>query len=266
MASPDSPVTYRLSRRSFLTAAGGAGALLALPAALTLAHGDDDKHEDDHSDDDHDATATSTSSHDDHDDEGKVAPLGTVPAGSAEVRIVDDDEHGFQPATITVDLGQQVTFVNRDDHDHTVTGSGFDTGVIHPGEQATVTFDAPGSFAYACQIHPAMTGTVMVRDASGAVPGTPAASPAASPSAGSAASVTIKDFAFAPPELSIDAGSTVTWTNEDSTPHTATAEDGSFDTGRIDPGSSASHTFDTPGSYPYICAFHPTMHGTVIVT
>jgi plastocyanin len=111
-----------------------------------------------------------------------------------------------------------------------------------------------------------MTGTVMVRDASGAVPGTPAASPAASPSAGGSASVAITDVAFAPPELSIAAGTTVTWTNADGTPHTATAEDGSFDTGRIAPGASASQTFETAGSYPYICAFHPTMHGTITVT
>lgn len=272
MPSFDLADPRRLTRRSLLALAVGSGALLAIPAAL--AHDDDDDK------DDHDSSGSGSDhddrdddSHDDHDDDsggsdddGKVAAQGTVPPGSVEVRIVDDDADGFQPGTITVDLGQQVTFVNLDDDPHTATGAGFDTGTIDPGQQATVTFDAPGSFPFACQIHPVMTGLVQVRDASGAVPGTPAASPAASPSAGATAEVTIVDFAFDPAELRVAAGTTVTWTNRDSVPHTATADDGSFDTGTIDGGASGSHTFDAPGTFAYICTFHPNMTGTVIVS
>ena len=267
MPSFDPIDPQRLTRRSLLALAGGAGALLAIPA---IAHDDDDH-------DDHDSSGSGSGhddSHDDRDDErddssdddGKVAAQGTVPPRSAEVRIVDDDADGFQPGTITVDLGQQVTFVNLDDDPHTATGAGFDTGIIDPGQQATVSFEEAGSFPFACQIHPVMTGSVQVRDASGAVPGTPAASPAASPAAGATAEVTIADFAFDPAELRVAAGTTVTWTNRDSVPHTATADDGSFDTGAIDGGASASHTFDAPGTFAYICAFHPNMTGTVIVT
>jgi plastocyanin len=272
MTAPDlADPRFALTRRSLLALAGGAGALLAIPA---LAHDDDDHDRD--QDDDHDSSG-SGSGHDDHDDhsrdddsgsddDGKVAAQGTVPPGSLEVRIVDDDADAFQPGAIAVDLGQQVTFVNLDDDPHTATGAGFDTGIIDPGQQVTVTFEEAGSFPYACQIHPMMTGTVDVRDASGAFPGTPAATPAASPAATGQASVAIRDFAFAPAEIEVPAGTTVSWTNEDTVPHTATAGDGAFDTGTIDGGGTASHTFDTEGRFEYVCAFHPNMAGAVVVT
>ena len=78
--------------------------------------------------------------------------------------------------------------------------------------------------------------------------------------------VEIVDFAFAPDVIEVSAGTTVTWTNMDSAPHTATAEDGSFDSGELGQGESFSFTFEEPGEYPYICTFHPNMTGTVIVT
>jgi plastocyanin len=61
-------------------------------------------------------------------------------------------------------------------------------------------------------------------------------------------SVTIADFAFTPTELTVAAGTTVAWTNEDLAPHTATVEDGSFDSDRLDQGASFQHTFDEPVS------------------
>ena len=79
------------------------------------------------------------------------------------------------------------------------------------------------------------------------------------------ASVDIADFTFGPNSVTITAGGTVTWTNSDSAPHTATGDGGSFDTGTIDPGGSQSITFDTPGTYTYFCAIHPDMTATVVV-
>lgn len=260
MPSPD-PIdrSSLLSRRALLAFVGGVGALSVIPAAIVLSKGDDDDGEDDDHTDDHN-----------DDDEGKVSPIGTIPAGSMEVRIVDDDANAFKPQMLTIDLGQSVTFVNRDDKPHTATGPGFDTGKIQPGEQATVTFDEAGVFPYSCQYHPMMTGTVSVRNEQGEVPGaTASASPVASPvgaAAGNMVEVAIVDFAFDPAQIEIAAGTTVSWTNEDSVPHTATADDGSFNTGVLQQGNSATHTFDTPGTFPYICAFHPSMKGTVIVT
>jgi plastocyanin len=91
------------------------------------------------------------------------------------------------------------------------------------------------------------------------------ATPAAEADA-DASSVTIAEFAFGPQELAVAAGTTVTWTNEDWAPHTATAEDGSFDSGRLDQGASFEHTFDEPGTFAYFCTFHPGMMGSVVVS
>ena len=77
--------------------------------------------------------------------------------------------------------------------------------------------------------------------------------------------VAIEGFAFAPQSIEVTAGSTVTFTNNDGAAHTATADDGSFDTGSLAQGESASVTFDTPGTYTYTCAFHPGMTGTIVV-
>ena len=57
----------------------------------------------------------------------------------------------------------------------------------------------------------------------------------------------------------------ITWTNTDFAPHTATAEDGAWDTGTLERDGRARITFDAPGDYPYFCAHHPHMKGTVTV-
>jgi plastocyanin len=80
-----------------------------------------------------------------------------------------------------------------------------------------------------------------------------------------ATSVTIQNFAFSPNSVTITAGSSVTWTNMDSVTHTATGDDGSFDTGDIAAGSSATITFNDPGTFTYHCAIHPNMTGTIVV-
>lgn len=75
--------------------------------------------------------------------------------------------------------------------------------------------------------------------------------------------VRIVDFSFQPTTLNVTPGTVVTWTNEDSAPHTATGDD--FDTGMLNKGDSNSVTFDTPGAYAYICTYHPSMKGSVVV-
>jgi len=77
--------------------------------------------------------------------------------------------------------------------------------------------------------------------------------------------VEISDFAYNPDPVTIQAGGKVIWMNEDSTPHTATADDGSFDTGPIEEGKLKSETFKQPGTYAYHCTIHPSMHGTIRV-
>jgi plastocyanin len=80
-----------------------------------------------------------------------------------------------------------------------------------------------------------------------------------------AGSVTIKDFSFSPKSVTVNQGDSVTWTNSGPTEHSATASDGSFDTGVFKKGQRRSHTFDKPGTFSYICTPHPFMKGTVTV-
>jgi tyrosinase len=82
---------------------------------------------------------------------------------------------------------------------------------------------------------------------------------------GAEAMVDIADFAFDPDMLEVDAGTTITWTNQDEAPHTVTADDASFDSGQLAFGATFSHLFDTPGTVTYHCEIHPDMVATVVV-
>jgi plastocyanin len=77
--------------------------------------------------------------------------------------------------------------------------------------------------------------------------------------------VQIVEFTYEPDPVVVQVGGKVTWQNEDTAPHTATADDGSFDTGIIEKGKLGSATFKEPGTFTYFCEVHPTMHGTVEV-
>lgn len=79
-------------------------------------------------------------------------------------------------------------------------------------------------------------------------------------------SVKIVDFTYKPASLTVPVGTTVSFTNRDSTAHTATSkESGAFESGSIEPGKSAKITLDEAGTYAYFCAFHPFMKGTIEV-
>src|SRR5215217_7785694 len=85
---------------------------------------------------------------------------------------------------------------------------------------------------------------------------------------GKTMTVSIKNFAFNPPNATVAPGTTVTWVNNDQTAHTATATDPAraFDSGTLQPGQSYSFTFDKPGTYAYHCNIHPDMTATVTVS
>jgi plastocyanin len=79
-------------------------------------------------------------------------------------------------------------------------------------------------------------------------------------------SIAYKDeYTYKPLRAKVKAGSTVTWTNEGTLTHSATAVDGSWTTGEIAPGQSATVKFDTPGTYSYSCADHPWSSAQLIV-
>lgn len=70
---------------------------------------------------------------------------------------------------------------------------------------------------------------------------------------------------FALPSITVAAGTTVEWTNQDDVPHTATADEGAFDSGTLNTGDSYEFTFDEPGTFSYFCEVHPNMTGTITV-
>lgn len=106
----------------------------------------------------------------------------------------------------------------------------------------------------------------------------PSASPSPSPSAspspadGPSSAVTIPigastlgSQAFAPDDLNVAVGTTVTWKNTDAVAHTSTSDAAGWDSGVVNPGQQFSMALSTPGTYRYHCAIHPGMVGTVVV-
>jgi len=77
--------------------------------------------------------------------------------------------------------------------------------------------------------------------------------------------IDIADFAYSMPTVEVAVGTTVTWTNQDSTAHTVSQVGGGFESGKIDSDGTFSFTFDTPGTYEYFCQYHPNMKATIVV-
>ena len=154
----------------------------------------------------------------------------------------------FSPNNLTVPTGTTVTWFNNEAVTHTITSDSalFDSGNITKGNAYYHTFNTIGTFAYHCKYHSGMTGKIIV---SGTIPN----------------QVIIEGFAFSPSTLTIKVGSKVTWTNNDAAIHTATSNTSAFDSGDITQNKSFTFTFNTAGTFPYICLYHTHMTGTIIV-
>jgi plastocyanin len=88
----------------------------------------------------------------------------------------------------------------------------------------------------------------------------------ATPAAAADPTVHIRNFAFVPASLTVPAGATVRFVNDDTEAHTVTATDRTFDSAGLDTGDAWTHRFATPGTFAYFCAMHPYMHGRIVVT
>lgn len=77
--------------------------------------------------------------------------------------------------------------------------------------------------------------------------------------------IVIKKFMFNPMDVTVPAGTEVTWENLDGEPHTVVSLAGDFRSQALDEKDKFSHRFDKPGTYKYICSIHPRMVGTIIV-
>jgi plastocyanin len=83
---------------------------------------------------------------------------------------------------------------------------------------------------------------------------------------GGSDTVTIRDYTYEPARITVAKGTTLTFTNRDSTPHTATSkESGLFESGSLGTGKSGRVVLDESGTFAYYCLFHPFMKGTIVV-
>ena len=89
--------------------------------------------------------------------------------------------------------------------------------------------------------------------------------PAAAPAQPETAHVEIRAHGFSAPSVTVKAGTTVTWVNEDDDAHTVTSTSNAFRSPGLDTGEAFSYTFTQPGTYEYFCTLHPLMTGTVVV-
>ena len=104
-----------------------------------------------------------------------AAPKATQAAATpeAEGASVEIKNFAFEPKTVTIKVGQIVTWTNQDSAAHTVVGDGgIDSGDLSKGKSYSKTFDKEGTFDYHCSIHPQMKGQVIVQK-SGVAPANP---------------------------------------------------------------------------------------------
>jgi plastocyanin len=204
---------------------------------------------------------------------------------TASVAILD---RSFSPTSVTIAPGGTVTWTNQSDRDHTVTGTGFDSGSVGGGGRFSHSFPSAGTFAYICDFHSEMRASVTVTGNAGAAEPTtapagpapaspisaapaprPAAPPSATPAPGGTAAaarhdVAVVDYSFQPARISARVGDSVVWNNQGRAPHTATAT-GTFDTGMFRAGEQRTTTLRTAGTFNFTCAVHPEMAGVLTV-
>jgi len=153
---------------------------------------------------------------------------------------------------------------NHQGDDSSGSGSGLkaETNVLQPGETARLTLDLPsGLYKVECLVDGhddlGMEGFLEVREDA------PFVREGAVGAGSEATEVAIRNFAFAPAELEVTSNTEVTWTNEDPAPHTVTAEDGSFNSGTLEPGQTFSVAVEGKGPVTYLCEIHPEMTRTI---
>jgi plastocyanin len=197
-------------------------------------------------------------------------PLGDILAAPHAINIHESAE-AIQNYIACGDIGGRVI-----DGDLTIglrelNGSGYHGVAVLAGAD-----DGTGVTVYLTEEYGAETEQDAAPDAAAAATDAPAAaSPSETPTdtaqnveapAGAEVPVDIRDFAYSPNLIEIAVGDTVTWTNQDEVPHTATGEDRDvLQSGTITPGTSFSQDFPEAGEFGFFCEFHPNMTGTIVV-
>jgi plastocyanin len=204
-------------------------------------------------------------------------PLPTNTPGGATMADIAVIDYNYSPTTINVQPGTIVRWTNNGQAPHTVTSDTagqFDSGQIASGSRWQFTFNTPGTYAFHCDFHSNMKGTINVL-----APGsTPIPQPSNTPKPTSTpigqatpgqAGVTIQNYAFGPMTTTVSLGDKVTWTNLDNDRHSVTSigdHAGLFDSGEFTQNGTFERVFDTPGTYKYYCTVHGEfMTGYIVV-
>ncbi|MBI4283951.1 MAG: cupredoxin domain-containing protein [Chloroflexi bacterium] len=188
----------------------------------------------------------------------------------------------YNPIALSVVSGTTVTWTNTGQKPHTVTGDNglFGSGMLNLGQTFSFSFQSPGIYSYHCIFHNGQTGSIAVTGSDNSPQLNESAPPELSQTAHSSSEhpqdstptptppgndIQVADNLYAPPQLSVVTGSTVTWTNAGNLPHTVTSDSGLFDSGMLNPGQAFSFSFQLPGVYSYHCAYHSGQAGTILV-
>lgn len=177
----------------------------------------------------------------------------------------------YDPDVANVPKGQIIEWDNKDSVAHTVTssldvGETFDSSLISPGEKYRLDSSklAVGEYEYMCTVHPWMTAKIIIEEVKEPVKtGVSIAEGAGIQQPG--------QIYYDPNQITVSTGTTVEWTNHDTTIHTVTAgtptdgPSGKFDSEIIAAGASFEHTFSEAGKFDYYCIVHPWMEGTILV-
>ncbi|HSH03555.1 MAG TPA: DUF420 domain-containing protein [Anaerolineae bacterium] len=187
---------------------------------------------------------------------------------------VDMLDFTYSDVELEIPAGSRVTFFNAGEFNHSATAddSSWDTGLFGNGGQATITFGEPGEYNYFCALHggpggEGMSGRLTVVEGDGAaVVAEPTAVIAPTvtpppPAETGTVVVDMADFFFGESAVTVSPGTAVTFINVGEFRHSATASDGSWDTGLQPSGGEVTIRFDESGEFGYYCLLHGTAEG-----
>ncbi|PZS02881.1 MAG: hypothetical protein DLM69_03530, partial [Candidatus Chloroheliales bacterium] len=198
---------------------------------------------------------------------GAAPTTASQPAtGQGKTVTVEEQDFQFSPKDVTINVGDTVTFVNKGGTAHTATASdnSWDSSSMDVGASFSHTFSAAGKVTYYCKFHgtaagKGMSGTITVVQGSSAAPAatpttavattpttaiaaaTPTTAAAAAPTTasgnGGSTTVELQDYKFVPANITVNVGGSINFVNKGAVTHTATAGDGSWDSGNLDAGA-----------------------------
>lgn len=244
-----------------------------------------------------------------HEPEPEVMAMPATPmthtvltAEGSSVPGCEETDECYLSYSLEINVGDTVVWDNVDTAAHTVTSGNisdghdgvFDSSLFMAGDSFEYTFDEAGSYDYFCMVHPWMVGVIVVNEVQEMVVSEPEPEPEVMeevmdpepipepeplptsmtisiPNGVGVPGCETTQECYLPYEVTVAAGTTVTWSNDDTAVHTVTSGTpsagvtGVFDSSIFNAGDTFEYTFDEAGTYDYFCVVHPWMEGIVHV-